>query len=286
LDKKELSQQCANCARNTVRGYVICSDCIGIFEDATGQKDSRFLQVAARLKLSDLETLEKVVNARKFMMVQSHKLLFEHPPGGRFSPQTRMDPDFLALSLGSVRAQRAVVISAEWLYEGICEIVGSHSTQVIYQNTEIYLNTMAFFMNISGRYALSLGGGAFRDWLQDRIIKLWIRDALNGVHLGSVNYIKSSWGHSSVDVSTQLIGFVQSCEKKYETCDVTIGTLLEDMLGQHTLIGVFQEAISNYMSLTTIEDVVAIRLMVRHIMVGILDQSWLRDSISDAVIEN
>ena len=286
LDKEELSKKCLNCAENMVNWYAICSDCIHTREETTTQEGLWLLSVFGRLTLAELKTLETSAESRKIITIGSHKPLFDRPSGGRFSPQTRMNPEFLALSLGSLRSQRAVLVSAEWLYEGIRDVMGTHLPGVTYQNTDIYLNTVALFVNIAGRYALSLGGDAFQGWLLDRVVQLWIREAVTALHPRSVDYRMSTIIGDDSAFSTKFAGFIQQSEEKYGGCEFVTGSLLEDMLDEHTVIGIFHKVVASCINFSVIEDVAAIRFIVRHIVMEILEQPWLRQSVADAVIES
>jgi hypothetical protein len=285
LDEKGLSRQCLNCAGNTVSWYAICLDCIHIREDATPQEELGLLRAVGRLALSELKIIEDLLESRKLMAIQSNKSLFDRPAGGRFSPQTRMDPSFLALSSGSVRAQRAVLVLADWLYEGICEVVEAHLPGVTYQSTDMYLSSVALFVHVAGEYALSQAGHIAQSWLLDRIAQSLVRDTVIDLHLKPVNYRISTSIYGNGDLNTQITGFIQRSEEEYASCEFLTGSLLEDMLDQHTLIGSFQKSASSCMEFTAIEDVAAIRFMVRRIITDILEQPWLHGSVADAVME-
>ena len=239
-----------------------------------------------RLDVSGLDALEQLVNARKFKEIELYKQLFEPPPEGRFSPQTRMNPELLTLSLGSVRTHRALEISSDWCYYSILEVVRAHLPQVECQRTDLYLNTVAFFVHITGRYAGDAGGLGFRNWLLEKVVSIWIKDQAIGKHPRSVNYRTSAVLRDNVDLNTQLVDFMRHCEGAYAGAEVVTGTLLQDSVGEDTLIGLFQKSIKASINATVIDDVAVIRFMVRRIMTGILEQPWIPKSVADAVTES
>ena len=165
-------------------------------------------------------------------------------------------------------------------------MVRAYLPQVECQSTDLYLNTLAYFVHITGRYAGDAGGPVFRNWLLEKVVSIWIKDQATGKHPALVNYSASAVLRDNVDLNTQLVDFMQHCEGAYASADVVTGTLLQDSVGENTLIGLFQKAIKASINATAIDDVAVIRFMVRRIMTGILEQAWIPKSVADAVTEN
>ena len=64
------------------------------------------------------------------------------------------------------------------------------------------------------------------------------------------------------------------------------GSLLEDSIGQDTLIAAFHQNIGPSIKGASVDDTAVIQVMGRRIMAGILQQPWLRRSVADAVSES
>ena len=278
--------ECQNCRGYTPGEHFICSDCISAFSDVAKVGDSSLIDSVAKIKISDMRILEQLIDARKLTQMQLHKQLFELPAGGIPSPQTRMNPYLLTLALGSVRIRRAVEVSSEWWYESFLEIVRAHCPHVECNNTDIYLKAVAFFVHVTGRYALEVGGDVFRNWLMDKIVRAWIKDLVGGQHPQAVNYITSPILQDNGDVNASLIDFIRSCEGLYESCASVTGSLLEDSIGQDTLIAAFHQNIGTSIKGASVDDTAVIQVMGRRIMAGILQQPWLLRSVADAVSES
>jgi hypothetical protein len=78
---------------------------------------------------------------------------------------------------------RAVLVLADWLHEGICEVVEAHLPGVTYQSTDMYLSSVALFVHVAGEYAHSQAGHIAQSWLLDRISQSLVRDTVIDLQL-------------------------------------------------------------------------------------------------------